>query len=315
MVRTDLKIALKFISYAKQLFALKVSFSNNYNKDVQFLNIWYMPKQAILEFFTQITPRNKGNGTKMFRFERHLVHFIIRQLRMRFVPNTGKLKTQMRDILRIMAFWIGIIAIPSCDPPSSIKDKTDTGTPFVDTSVTDTMNGNLIPKEDEMLSIMSTMVDQCNQLPMSTDLDQNFVKTMIVHHQAGIDMAKLELGKGQNEELKEITKEFIARQTAEIQKLQDLVHHHKPEVPAEEPQDEIYTAMNEMNYKLKKINLTEDTDKNFALLLIPHLENEVALAAQEVINGHHVQLKLFARDMIRETNKEIGRLKNWLDKH
>lgn len=220
----------------------------------------------------------------------------------------------MTNLLITGAFWIAFFLL-SCDSTNTDRSKTDVENPLVENPPKDSTKENGMPVDHEMFNIMKTMVDKVNQMSIATDLDLNFVNAMIIHHQAGIDLAQIEIAKGQNEEMKAMARDFIASQTTEIKKLKELLHHHKPEVSADQSQTEIHAAMNEMMYKLKKVIVTGNTDKDFAMLMIPHHENAVDIAAEEVINGHHVQFKLFARDMIREKNEEIGELKDWLDAH
>lgn len=219
----------------------------------------------------------------------------------------------IKILILVSVLWLEIFLV-SCDS-SPDRSKTDVESPLMENPSNDSTRENEMPVDHEMFNIMKTMVDNINQMKFATDLDVNFVNAMVIHHQAGIDVAQIEIAKGQNEEMKSMARDFIAGQSAEIKKLEELLHHHKPEVAADQSQTEIHAAMNEMMYKLKKLILTGNIDKDFALLMISHHENAVDIAAEEVINGHHVQFKLFARDMIRDKNKEIGQLKDWLDRH
>ena len=56
-------------------------------------------------------------------------------------------------------------------------------------------------------------------LKMTGDVDKDFAILMIPHHQGAIDMAKIELEHGKNEELKKMAQAIIDSQAKEIEVL------------------------------------------------------------------------------------------------
>jgi uncharacterized protein (DUF305 family) len=67
----------------------------------------------------------------------------------------------------------------------------------------------------ENTAAMSRMMAAMEVKP-SGDVDQDFVATMVPHHQGAIEMAQAELRHGRNEQLRRIAQEIIVEQTQEI---------------------------------------------------------------------------------------------------
>ena len=67
----------------------------------------------------------------------------------------------------------------------------------------------------ENATAMDKMMDGMSAKPTG-DVDQDFVATMVPHHQGAIDMAQAELRHGHNEQLRRIAQEIIVEQQQEI---------------------------------------------------------------------------------------------------
>ena len=73
---------------------------------------------------------------------------------------------------------------------------------------------------DELLESMNRMHRAVNSLEPSGNEDDDFVKLMLPHHQAAIDMAKVELLHGENPQMRRLAQEIIADQQSEIELMQ-----------------------------------------------------------------------------------------------
>ncbi|MEF2547097.1 DUF305 domain-containing protein [Aurantimonas sp. E1-2-R+4] len=70
------------------------------------------------------------------------------------------------------------------------------------------------------MEAMQRMQEQMGAIQMSGDADTDFAKMMIPHHQSAIEMAKVELENGKDEELKALAQKMIDDQEKEIEQLQ-----------------------------------------------------------------------------------------------
>lgn len=60
----------------------------------------------------------------------------------------------------------------------------------------------------------------------SGDADVDFVRGMIPHHQAAVEMAQIQLKYGKDPVLRQLSEEIIAAQAREIKLLQDWLQQH-----------------------------------------------------------------------------------------
>lgn len=81
--------------------------------------------------------------------------------------------------------------------------------------------------ENKMMDLMHQMNKKMETMHMTNNLDHDFAEMMIVHHQAAIDMAQIEIDSGKDTGLKNIAKRVIDDQTKEIDELQQCLKKHK----------------------------------------------------------------------------------------
>ena len=76
------------------------------------------------------------------------------------------------------------------------------------------------PKWSELVGSMHVMHAAMASVRPSGDNDADFVRLMLPHHQAAIDMAKTQLACGQDPQMRRLAQEIIADQQSEIQLMQ-----------------------------------------------------------------------------------------------
>ncbi|MER8971206.1 MULTISPECIES: DUF305 domain-containing protein [unclassified Mesorhizobium] len=82
------------------------------------------------------------------------------------------------------------------------------------------------PSTEGYKAAMDKMHTDMMGIEYSGNADVDFARGMIPHHQAAIDMAKVELANGKDPEIRKLAEAVIAAQQAEIKQMQDWLAAH-----------------------------------------------------------------------------------------
>lgn len=140
-------------------------------------------------------------------------------------------------------------------------------------------------------------------------LDQKFVAGMLPHHQAAIDMAKAELQKGKNPQVKALAQTIINEQTGEQGVMNSVAKTHSwnmasmSSAPDQLMGQPIQMGMGQM---AGQVSAATDPDRTFLKLMIPHHAMAVLMADTQVKSGTDSQLKQLAASIVSGQAKEIG---------
>jgi uncharacterized protein (DUF305 family) len=81
----------------------------------------------------------------------------------------------------------------------------------------------------ELVSSMEKMHVAMSSVERSGDSDMDFVRLMLPHHQAAIEMARTQLTYGQDPQMRRLAQEIITDQQSEIQLMQLWLKRHAPQ--------------------------------------------------------------------------------------
>lgn len=178
-------------------------------------------------------------------------------------------------------------------------------------------NPKMIMDNDLMHSLSGTMA-KMNQLEMSGTFDLDFANMMVLHHQAAIDMSKIEIAQGRDEQIIEMAQSIESIQTAQIGLMEQFVANYKIPIVktgATGNQPILVLIMKGMMNKMNNMAMTGQTDQDFLAMMIPHHRAAVAMAENELRHGKSLELKKLAQQMILDQNSEIEEFKAWLINH
>ena len=186
----------------------------------------------------------------------------------------------------------------------------------------DTSNQNNMSTKHDLMATMDMSMQKMESMEMTGDFDLDFAKMMIIHHQSAIDMSEIEIARGKHEDMKSMAQKMITAQKAEIEQFQQSINSQKPNSGQHSGgqhgggvHNELKEAMNAMNAKMKSMVMSGDTDKDFAMMMIPHHEGAVTMAEAEVGHGNNLELKQIAVKIMTDQKREIDELKGWLARH
>jgi uncharacterized protein (DUF305 family) len=98
---------------------------------------------------------------------------------------------------------------------------------------TDQKNSN--PDWSELIASMERMHIAMGQVPRSGNSDIDFVRLMLPHHQAALDMAKTQLVYGKDPQMRRLAQEIITDQQLEIELMRVWLKQHEA-IPSEKDQ-------------------------------------------------------------------------------
>ncbi|WP_454902673.1 DUF305 domain-containing protein [Variovorax gossypii] len=79
--------------------------------------------------------------------------------------------------------------------------------------------------------------------------------------------------------------------------------------------DEMKKSMMSGMDGMQKMQMSGDTDKDFAMLMKMHHQQALEMAKPEIAHGKSPELKAMARKIIKDQTKEIAQLDAWMKKN
>ncbi|AEE53491.1 DUF305 domain-containing protein [Haliscomenobacter hydrossis] len=173
--------------------------------------------------------------------------------------------------------------------------------------------------DNDLMYAMSSTMAKMKIIMMSGDFDLDFANMMILHHQAAIDMSRVEIAQGRDEQIKAMALDIITLQNAQIVQMQEFVlNYNTPAIKVAqitEKPNPLGATMKTMMDKMNNMPMTGNTDQDFVAMMIPHHRAAVKMAEDELKHGKSLELKKLAKQMIVDQNEEIEEFKAWIINH
>jgi uncharacterized protein (DUF305 family)/predicted small secreted protein len=141
--------------------------------------------------------------------------------------------------------------------------------------------------------------------------DRRFIDAMVPHHQGAMAMAEVALKNAEHEEIKELSRNIISSQQAEIEELKAIKKEEfgTSNVPMEMSQEQM-RGMG-MMMDPQQLAKRELFDKAFMDAMIPHHQSAVEMAQVALENSDNPKIKELAQNIISAQKWEIEQMKQW----
>lgn len=167
--------------------------------------------------------------------------------------------------------------------------------------------------EASMMDIMHKNMQDMKTVQSTSNPDNDFAALMKVHHMGALDMAQLQVARGTDPQLKQMAQKMIDDQQREIAELNTFLSGHQAHGGGDAFYKESMTQMNNMKMDMSQ---SGSIDQQFAQMMIPHHQGGIDMARAYLKSGaHEEKLKTMANNIVREQQKEIQQLQDWLNKN
>ena len=140
--------------------------------------------------------------------------------------------------------------------------------------------------------------------------DERFIDAMVPHHEGAVDMAEVALKNAEHKEIKQLSRNIISTQRAEIAKLKAI------------KQQEFGTSeapMEMSNQEMQMIGMTEPDelanedpfDKAFIDAMIPHHRSAISMAQVALEESENPKIREIARNIVGAQKREIAQMQQW----
>ena len=202
---------------------------------------------------------------------------------------------------QILFLLTSVIVFAGCNEASKKVDHAKMGH-----DETQTKNVMMTAMDDSMMAM--------HNAKQTGNADYDFASMMIPHHQGAIVMAEEVVKNGKSPALIDFAKDVIGAQQKEIKMLNDFLKtaSEKPTKDAAEFKKALTASMLPMMKAMENIKLTNDIDRDFVMLMVPHHQSAVDMAKAYLPYSNNANIQLIAAQILKSQEEEIKWLKERL---
>jgi len=141
--------------------------------------------------------------------------------------------------------------------------------------------------------------------------DERFIDAMVPHHQGAIEMARVALKNAEHAEIKELSRNIISSQQAEIQELKAI---KKEEFGTSRvSMDMSMGQMKGMGMMMDPQSLAEENpfDEAFIDAMIPHHQSAIEMAEVANEKSENPRINELAQNIVSAQKREIEQMRRW----
>jgi uncharacterized protein (DUF305 family) len=141
--------------------------------------------------------------------------------------------------------------------------------------------------------------------------DERFIDAMVPHHQGAIAMAEVALENAQHAEIKDLSRNIVSTQQAEIEELKSIKkqEYGTSNVPMEMSQEQMQGMG--MMMDPQELARSEPLDRAFIDAMIPHHQSAIEMAKVAYEKSENPRIKKLAENIVGAQQTEIEQMKRW----
>ena len=141
--------------------------------------------------------------------------------------------------------------------------------------------------------------------------DKAFIDAMVPHHQGAIEMARVALKNAEHAEIRELSRNIISSQQAEIEELKAIKKEEfgTSNVPMEMSPEQMRSMG--MMMDPQELANREPFDKAFIDAMIPHHQSAIEMAEVAYEKSKNPRIKELAENIMSAQKREIEQMKQW----
>jgi uncharacterized protein (DUF305 family) len=141
--------------------------------------------------------------------------------------------------------------------------------------------------------------------------DKAFIDAMVPHHQGAIEMARVALKNAEHAEIRELSRNIISSQQAEIEELKAIKKEEfgTSTVPMEMSPEQMRSMG--MMMDPQELANREPFDKAFIDAMIPHHQSAIEMAEVAFEKSKNPRIKELAENIMSAQKREIEQMKQW----
>lgn len=162
--------------------------------------------------------------------------------------------------------------------------------------------------------ILDSMHDPMKGISNSKNIEIDFLKDMIPHHQGAINSSRIYLDNGKNDKLKEIARNIISSQEEEIRYFVELLESLPKNISKDYVayHSKAKQAMDDMMKDMHKIKASGNIDADFIKAMIIHHTGAIRSATDVLAHTTNEKIKEIANNIIQVQDKEIKNMEDIL---
>ncbi len=141
--------------------------------------------------------------------------------------------------------------------------------------------------------------------------DESFVDAMVPHHRGAVEMARVALKNAEHEQIKQLSRNIISTQQAEIEVLKSIKREEFG--TAKVPREMSPEQMQGMGMMVDPQDLAsqEPFDRAFIDAMIPHHQSAIEMATIASERSENPEIRELARNIVAAQQREISQMKQW----